>query len=329
MARVLILGGTNFLGPHVVHGLARRGHALCIFHRGDSEPDLPSSVRHVHGSFELFSSHLEELLAFAPDVVLDTVPYRDKNGLGISHFAGVAQRGVVVTSADVYRAFARIWGSEPGPPDAVPLTEESPLREKPAPDLTEEIDYDNLDVERMVMRSNLPATVLRAPIIFGPGDPLHRLHRYLQRMDDKRPAILMDSRLAEMRFSRSYVENVAHALVLAASTPTAAGKTYNVGPEHTLTEREWVAAIAQAHGWRGALVAAPEELLPEQLRIPFNAEQHLVLDSSLIREALSYTEDVPLHDALVRTIEWERANPPAVASASFDYDAEDLVLARM
>lgn len=329
MARVLILGGTRFLGPPVVHGLVRLGQAVCIFHRGKNEPELPGSVRHVHGSFESFSDQLEELFSFAPDVVVDTVPYRDKSGLGISHFAGVARRGVVVTSADVYRAFARIWGSEPGDPDPVPLTEASPLRAKPSPDLTEEIDYDNVEVERLVARNPLPTTVLRAPVIFGPHDPLHRLYRYLKRMDDDRPAIILDASLADWRFSRSYVQNVAHAVVLAASTPAAAGKTYNVGPERTLTEREWVEAIGRAHGWSGRVIAVPPELLPDELRAPIGTDQHLVLDSSRIRRELSYAEDVPLGDAIALTIEWERANPPLDAPVALDYEAEDAVLARL
>lgn len=329
MARVLILGGTNFLGPHVVRGAVDAGHDVCIFHRGKSEPELPLTVRHVHGSFELFSVDLQELRGFAPEVVIDTVPYRDKNGQGVSHFSDVAQRAVVVTSGDVYRAFARIWGSEPGSPDAVPLTEESPLREKPSPDLEAGIDYDNVEVERMVAAIDLPTTVVRAPVIFGPNDPLHRLHRYVKRMDDNRPAIILDSRLADWRFSRSYVENVGHAVVLAASAPATADKTYNVGPGRTLTEREWVLAIAEAHGWDGKVVTAPPASLPEHLRVPFNTEQHLVLDSSRIRQDLSYAEHVPLRDALVCAIEWERANPPPVAPTAFDYDAEDVVLARM
>lgn len=188
---------------------------------------LPPSVLHVHGSFESFSLHLHELRDFAPDVVIDTVPYRDKQGQGISHFVGVAVRAVVVTSGDVYRAFGRIWGTEPGRPDAVPLTEESPLRSKPSPDLDETIDDDNVEVERMVAEIDLPTTIVRASVIFGPNDPLHRLHRYLKRMDDGRPAIRSSSRRPRRR---------------------PAGKTYNVGPARTLTEREWVAALAEAHG---------------------------------------------------------------------------------
>ena len=58
----------------------------------------------------------------------------DKSGHGFRHFERIAPRAVLITSCDVYRAFGRLWKSEPGPADPVPLTEDSPLRERPAVD---------------------------------------------------------------------------------------------------------------------------------------------------------------------------------------------------
>jgi hypothetical protein len=45
-------------------------------------------------------------------VVLDTVPYIDKAGHGVLHFAGADERAVVVTTLDVYRAFAIAWAAK-------------------------------------------------------------------------------------------------------------------------------------------------------------------------------------------------------------------------
>jgi len=329
VTRILVLGGTGFVGRHIVHDLVGSGHEVCVFHRGEHEPALAASVRHVHGVFRELREHLDELRSFAPEVVVDTVPYHDKCGHGVLHFGGVAEWGVVITSGDVYRAFGRVWGSEPGRPDAVPLTEEAPLRERPSPDLGEEIDFDNVEVERAVGRGEIPTTVLRSSAIFGPGDPFHRLYRYVKRMDDGRPTIILDARLAEWRWSRSYVQNVAHAVALAAVTRSTAGRTYNVAPASTLSEKAWVTAIAAAHGWSGTIVAVPPDVLPEHLRVPFNTEQDVVLASSRIHEELAYDEPVRLPEALARTIEWERAHPPPFSPAAFDYDAEDDVLARL
>ena len=53
------------------------------------------------------------------------------------------------------------------------------------------------------------------------------------------------------------------------------------------------------------------------------------MDGSRIRRDLGYTEIVSLDEALRRTIDWERAHPPAhVDPAQFDYAAEDAILAR-
>lgn len=70
--------------------------------------------------------------------------------------------------------------------------------------------YDKILVERAVMGDADPVgTILRLPMVYGPGDPQHRLFQYLKRMDDRRPAILMDEGAAGWRWSRGYVENVA------------------------------------------------------------------------------------------------------------------------
>lgn len=64
--------------------------------------------------------------------------------------------------------------------------------------------------------------------------------------------------------------------------------------------------------------------------MPFNTDQDWVVSTARIRRELGFTEPVPLELALRRTIEWERANPPAgFAVAQFDYAAEDAALEQL
>jgi nucleoside-diphosphate-sugar epimerase len=261
----------------------------------------------------------------APEVVVDTVPYIDKAGHGVAHFADVAERAVVLTSGDVYRAFARLLGSEPGPPDPVPLREDAPLRTRPSPDLGPEIDYDNLEVERAAGSSSLPVTVLRLPVVYGPNDPHDRLHGYLKRMLDRRPAILLEERMAGWRWSREYVENVGAAIAHVVDDARSAGSIYNVAPQKTLTEQEWVQAIAEAAGWRGEIVVAPTADLPEELRTSVDLGQEVVMDSARLRDELGFAPPVALADGLLRTIAWSRS----VGNPSPDYSVEDGVLTRL
>jgi len=328
--RFLILGGTRFIGPHVVRGLAEGGHEVTVFHRGETEPELRSSVRHVHGDFQDLEQRLPELRDPAPDVVIDMVPYIAKSGgHGVLHFKGIARRALVLTSCDIYRAFARLWRSEPGPPDPLPLTEDSPLRRKAAPDRAPvRVDFDNVEVEEQLLCDvGFPVTSLRLPATYGPRDAQHRFYEYVRRMDDARPAILIDERFAGWRWARGYVEDVAAAVALAAADERASGRVYNVAQPAAYSETQWAQMIADVHGWQGEIVAAPPAILPDSLQSDYDARQEYVVSSELIRNELGYEERVPLTEGLRRTIEWERANPPD--GFELDYAAEDEALARL
>jgi len=318
VTRVLVLGGTGFVGPYIVRQLLDRGHDVTLFHRGRDDPALTVGARHVHADFARLPEHVAGLMRLEPEVVVDVSPGLGKGGHGVLHFAGIANRGVVLTSLDVYRAMFVLWGVEPSArPQPMPVSEESELRDGRSPDLTADLEFDNLDVERAVAACpELPVTVLRCPIIYGPGDPQRRLQTYVRRMADGRPAIVLDARLARLRLSRGYVENVAQAAVAAVSNDRAAGRTYNVAEPDALSEAEWVRAIAAELAWNGKVVIAPSDAaLPPQ---------DLIADTSRIREELGYAEGISRREGLRRAIEWERSEQRSEAAP--DYTTEDAAL---
>ena len=47
--RVLVIGGTNFIGPHVVRALLAAGHEVTVFNRGKTDADLPAAVTRLTG----------------------------------------------------------------------------------------------------------------------------------------------------------------------------------------------------------------------------------------------------------------------------------------
>ena len=76
--------------------------------------------------------------------------------------------------------------------------------------------------------------------------------------------------------------------------------------------------------WDGDFVALPVEHTPQHLLRPGNTAQHWTASSARIRQELGYLEPVATEDAIRRTINWERENPPTLAPlAQFDYAAED------
>jgi nucleoside-diphosphate-sugar epimerase len=340
--RLLLIGGSGFIGRFLVPGLQREGHELAVFHRGRSAAPVPSGVTSLLGDRHELERHAGELRAFAPEVVIDLVASSAAHAAAVRRvFRGVARRTVVLSSIDVYRAAAVLHRLDPGPVQPLPLTEGSELRAETATYPPEQIRmlqqvfpwlddaYDKVAVERTAQDDPaLPATVLRLPMIYGPGDPLHRLQPLVQRVADRRPAILLEQEVAGWRSPRGYVENVAAAIALAATAEPAAGRTYNVAEPEALTELEWARLVTAAMDWDGELVVLPAERTPAHLRMPGNLAQHWVADSTRIRAELGYREPVPRSEAIRRTIDWEVAHLPAERNpALFDYAAEDAALA--
>jgi len=127
--RVLIIGGTGFIGRPLVRRLLDQSHTLAVFHRARSQPEFASSVAHTLGDRHDLREHRDEFRSFAADVVVDMIAFTEKDAVDlVETFGGLARRLVVISSADVYRAYGRFLDSESGPIEPTPLTEDSPLR---------------------------------------------------------------------------------------------------------------------------------------------------------------------------------------------------------
>ncbi|MDA1095547.1 MAG: NAD-dependent epimerase/dehydratase family protein [Acidobacteria bacterium] len=337
--RVLIIGGTGFIGSQTVRTLAASGHHVDVFHRGSTQADLPSTVGHIHGDRESLASVAAMLRCSNPDVVVDMVALTEAHARAtLNVFGGFARRLVAVSSFDVYRAFVVFNRLDGGPLQPVPITEDGELRtnlflarDLPNRPADRPPEYEKILVERVYRdQSELGATVLRLPIVYGPGDVRRRrTSRYVTRMMDGRAAILLDESLSAWTVTRGYVENVGAAIAEAVVNERAVGRTYNLGDVDALTEFQWVTKLAEAVGWSGRIVLTPRDRVPEGSRFGGNAAQHWVLDTSRIRRELGYQEPIALDEGLRRTVAWDRANPPESRPSAMDYQVEDQALAEL
>ncbi len=333
--RILIIGGTRFIGPFVVRKLWEMGHEVLLFHRNPPQSEFPAGVRHIYGERKRLKEYVPEFSCFAPEVVLDMIPSIENDAITVMDiFSGVAERVVAISSQDVYLAWGRLHGTEPGLPEPVPLREDAPVRSRLFPyrgKVDGMDDYDKIPVEKRFMGDGrLPGTILRLPMVYGPGDHRHRLFEYLKRMDDGRPAILLEEGFAKWRWTKGYVENVADAIILAVTDMRAVGKIFNVGEPETHTMKEWITEIGMLAGWEGKILEVPAGLMPSYLLSDINTEQHIVTDSTFIGRELNHEERIPPEESMRRTIEWERAHPPDdFAGLTFDYAAEDAVMEKL
>lgn len=338
--KILLIGGSGFIGQFTAQQLQQSGHHITVFHRGKTS--APQGTEEILGDRQFLRDHQPEFRRQKFDVVVDFVLSSGRQAQQLMDtFRGIAGRVVGLSSMDVYRAWGVFYNMEPGGLQELPLTEDSELRTSRItypPDVLKraqsiygwlDAEYDKIPVEQAVLSdAKLPGTILRLPMIYGPGDPAHRLHPVLKRIDDGRKQIIFADDVAPLRTPRGYVEDVGAAVALAATSPQAAGRIYNVCEAESFGELDWARKIAAATGWHGEFVTLPHDRTPKHLLWPANTAQHVVASSVRIRNELGYRELLPREEAIRRTIEWERANPSATPHAQFDYAAEDEALSQ-
>jgi len=324
--RVLLIGGNGFIGLPLTKQLRAAGHEVAIFHRGQPRSDNDDRVIHIYGNRNHLLKYSEQLRSFAPDVIIDLILSSGQQARALMTVAsGVTRRVIALSSGDVYRAWGLVQGVEAGELEPLPITEDSRLRttrklyspemirtmQSLAPWATE--NYDKIAVEEAVMSNReVPGTVLRLPMVYGPGDRAHRLFPILKQVADGSTSISVPEDLAEWRAPRGYVENVAHAIALAATSDRAAGRIYNVCEEPCLSELEWQSSVARLAGWSGEIIKVAVARAPEHMRFKGDTRQHLVISSQRIRSELEYGEIVSREEGLRRTIAWEQVNPGEV-----------------
>lgn len=282
--KILVIGGTRFIGTRVVRQLVDHGHAVTVYHRGQHEAQIPSSVRHVRSTDAAMPVHLfpADLLAPEPDAVIHMIAMGEVDAYAaVDFFRHHTGRMIWISSGDVYLAYGRFSGGEPGPIAPGLLRETSPLRSVlyPYRDPSKPVDhiantYDKILVERVAMSEpSLPATILRLPKVFGPGDNADLATVYAFRNHP------------QWRWTHGYVENVAAAIALAAVDSKARGEIYNVGEEYTPTVAERLAKL-------------PAASVPTNDNPKFNFAQDIAYDTARIRAELGYRELVPEEEAM-------------------------------
>jgi nucleoside-diphosphate-sugar epimerase len=246
--RVLVLGGTRFIGLALVEDLLGARHTVAIVHRGEHEPaDLPRTVEHIHTSRRDLPAHHEAIARFAPDAAVDLAAMTAidaEAALAALHPAVVL---VAVSTIESYRAFDSIYAGTVT--DAVPLAEDAPLREGPYPAPEEAVSqgwdydpgsYDKLAVEGLYLERG--ATVCRLPLVYGPRDYKRREDFVLARVRAGRERIPVGP--GTFLTSRGYAPELARGLRLVAERGP--GGVFNLAESASPTVGLWALEILAA-----------------------------------------------------------------------------------
>jgi nucleoside-diphosphate-sugar epimerase len=319
--RIIVLGGTRFIGRAIVEELAGAGHRLLLVHRGVLEPDDMPEAEHLHTERAELFSHRSELAAFQPDAAIDCRALTRADAETALAALPADIRLVVVSSMDVYRAFGAL--NDDRETDPVPLDEESPVRPERYPyrgKLDGMDDYDKLDVEDVYLPRG--ATSLRLPMVYGERDYQRREEFILRRVRAGRKQIPVGAGM--WLACRGYVRDVACGARLALETSIAAGEVLNLCEDRTFSIGIWCRMILDAAGSDAVPVRVADDLLPEDLKPTGSMTQHIAASARKARAMLGWTTSDPFA-ALRTTVAWHLANPPP--DSDRDFSADDVALA--
>ncbi|MHB8464728.1 MAG: NAD-dependent epimerase/dehydratase family protein [Acidimicrobiales bacterium] len=326
-ASVLLIGGTGPTGPAVAKGLEQRGFKVTILHSGKHEVLEVGHLRHLHG--DAFDGDSLRSLLDGETFDVTLAMYGRLRSIA-EVMQGRTGRLLSIGGAPVYRGFFDpAVHAPPGLP--VPTREDAPLADEGSDGKSYRIGR----TEQIVFDWHPTATHFRYPYVYGPRQLAPREWCFVRRILDRRSAlILADGGLTLVPYG--YVDNLAHAILLAVDQPEASmGEIFNCGDDEQLTVRQVAEVIAEDldHEWE--ILSIPAELAwPARPLVQCYRNTHRVLDCSKLRERLGYRDAVPARDAVRLAARWLVDNPPdrggyeeMALQDPFDYAAEDRIAA--
>jgi 2'-hydroxyisoflavone reductase len=247
---ILVLGGTLFIGRHVVERLLADGHSVTLLNRGVTNPGVFEHLprlqvdRHEPGALERLSG-----LRADWDAAIDLSGYfPDDVRRLLSILRGRCGRYVFCSTLSVYQAsssdepIAMLTESDP----LLPCTAEQAVDPSPNSYGERKAECERVAMEQHASGGGVPVVVLRPSVVFGAHDPTDRMAYWIARAKNARPFILPDGGLTITR--RTYAPDLAAAFAASVTSSEAPGNAYNIAETDPLNFRQTVASLGEHFG---------------------------------------------------------------------------------
>ena len=305
MARVLVIGGTLFIGRALVERLLERGDDVVVLHRGHDTP-FGSRVNQIRCDRNDGAAVQAALHEDSFDVVYDNVYdwERGTTGAQVSATARAAARGlrryVFMSSIAVYGAGGEFDERDELVPADHPIA----------------YSAHKADSERALFALHrdgvVPVTTLRPAFVYGEHNPFEREAFFWDRILDGRPIIIPEDGSRTMQWVCA--QDVARAAVQAGFDEAALGHAYNLGSHPPVTQVEFVEILARVCGRQADLVRIPRERIQRAGGELFGPPLYfgVYLDIPAITVRVERVRDelglelTPLEDGLRETFRWYR-----------------------
>ena len=306
--KILIIGGTQFVGRHLADAALARGHELTLFNRGRNSADLFPEAEHLRGDRD--GDGLSVLKGRTWDAVIDTCGYVPRVvSQSATLLADAVSRYVFISSISVYAGFSQMGLDENGPLGT--LTDPG----------VEEINGDTYGPLKVLCEQAAEAALpgralqIRPGFIVGPYDPTDRFTYWPHRVSlggdvlapgtPSQPVQIIDGRdLAEWTITMMEQNSVG---------------IYNAtGPNDPLTLGEILQTCRAVSVSDARLEWVPDAFLKENdadstallpFYIPSSSESAGIMAASIAKAVAAGLTFRPLADTVRDTLAWDRTRP--------------------
>ena len=324
--KILIIGGTVFLGRHLVTIAQERGHEVTIFTRGKHNPDIFDNVEKLRGNRD---GELDALLDKKWDAVIDTCGYYPRIvKQSVEMLKDKVEHYTFVSSISVYGDFSKIG-----------ITEDDEVG-KIADETIEEITEESYGPLKALCENEVTkvfgenALIVRPGLIVGPHDPSGRFTYWVKRLQEGGKVLIP----GEEKLKTQFIDVRDLAGWIIEKIEEKLSGTFNVtGPEQDLAFEELMQNISKIYEKDYDFVKVPDNFLLENQVIPYmelplwipqTEEKYQGFDSVSIQKALDQgLKFRPLKNTILDTLDWysslEKQNFPAGMKAERE---EELIM---
>ena len=246
--RILVLGGTRFIGRLLVRRLVERGHDITVCSRGNRRPPFPAGVNTIWGNREDPAVMERVFAADAYDCVVDNIAYNSGTVSKFAVFGGKRiGRYMLTSTAWVYLALCpeegqvlsehELWPD----PSLRPNRVAEALSRQGLPDLTQQYVTNKMAAEAAAFQMEFPVTIVRPGMVAGQFDHNNRIGFYVQGVLEGGPIILIEGGVR--LFQLVWVNDLARAMMALIETSHSQRSVYNIAPPDSVSVAEIVALV--------------------------------------------------------------------------------------
>lgn len=320
--KALVLGGSKFIGLHLVRALLEAGHDVTVLNRGVTPVTFSAPVARLTADRSDAASVRKALRRSTWDAVFDISGYTASQVAPVVEaLQGGVDRYVFCSTVSVY-----------GHCDFAPIAEDFPLDRRPdaLPYAAGKVQAEDLLMEAY-RKHRFPVTVIRPSMVYGPHNPLvERELSVFVRLLLGGKVLIPGSGETLRHFG--HVEDLAQAFLLAAASDHALGQAYNITGPDVVTINDYVRTIARVMNARAVLVHLSEgEANQVDVRrfFPYLWRASLVYSTRKAERELRFQPRYHFEEGHRQTYQWYRAQGLLEqAKTMFDFSYEDEVLRR-